>query len=85
MLQDVGVRTTLTLDDDVASSLRREARRSGKPLKTVVNDAIRAGLHPGARPRQRFTVVARDLGLRPELELDDVEGLLDRLEGPDRR
>jgi hypothetical protein len=81
----VSVRTTLTLDDDVDSALRREARRTGKPLKTVVNDAIRAGLQPRAQPRRRFTIVARDLGLREELEVDDVEGLLDRLEGPDRR
>lgn len=78
-------RTTLTLEDDVAESIRQAARRTGKPIRAVVNEALRAGLErrPGRVPR--FRIRARDLGVRPEIELDDVEGLLDRLEGPDRR
>lgn len=77
-------RTTLTLEDDVAEGIRRVARRTGKPIKTVVNEALRAGL---ARPpaARRFRVRARDLGARPEVDLDDIEGLLDRIEGVDRR
>jgi plasmid stability protein len=79
-------RTTLTLDDDVVTRLRAEAARTGKPFKTVVNDALRAGLdNRSARTRRAFKVTARDLGVRPELDLDDVEGLLDQVEGLDRR
>jgi len=79
-------RTTLTLDDDVVSRLRAEASRTGKPFKTVVNDALRAGLDSrSSRGRRVFKVRARDLGVRPELDLDDIEGLLDQVEGPDRR
>jgi len=83
----VSERTTLTLEDDVVASLREEARRTGRPFKTVVNDAIRAGLDQRAAPlaATSFRVRARDLGLRPGVDLDDIEGLLDRLEGPARR
>ena len=38
------MRTTLTLDDDVASRLQAEARRSGRPFKVVVNECLRAAL-----------------------------------------
>jgi hypothetical protein len=79
-------RTTLTLEDDVVGRLRAEALRTGKPFKTVVNDALRAGLDSrSGRRRPAFKVTARDLGARPEFDLDDIEGLLDQVEGPDRR
>jgi hypothetical protein len=82
----MGRRTTLTLEDDVTARIDAEARRSGKPVKTVVNEALRAGLEQRAqRPRIPFRVRARPMGLRPDVELDDVEGLLDRLEGSDHR
>lgn len=78
-------RTTLTLEDDVIDRLRGEVRRSGRPLKAVVNDAIRAGLDQRtARAPSRFIVRAQQLGLRKGLELDDIEGLLDRIEGAER-
>lgn len=35
--------TTLTLEDDVIAKVRDEARRTGRPLKTIINDAIRRG------------------------------------------
>lgn len=79
------MRTTLTLDDDVAAKLKRLARRSGRAFREVVNDTLRRGLladAPGSR-RSPFTVRARDLGaLRPGLSLDNVGDLLERVEGP---
>jgi hypothetical protein len=78
-------RTTLTLDDDVASSLQEEARRRGRPFRQVVNDAIRAGLDPSARQGRRLRVRPRDLGLRDGIELDDITGLLEAVEGPEHR
>ena len=38
------MRTTVTLDPDVESLLRREVRRRGEPFKQVLNNAIRSGL-----------------------------------------
>jgi hypothetical protein len=78
------MRTTLTLDEDVAAKLRREARRSGRPFREVVNDAIRRGLATlqPAPKAGRFTVSTRDLGnLRPGLSLDNVADLIERTEG----
>jgi plasmid stability protein len=61
------VRTTLTLDDDVAAKLKATARRSGRGFREVVNETLRRGLM-AERPARRavFKVAARSLGgLRP--------------------
>ncbi|PYS27035.1 MAG: hypothetical protein DMF75_21135 [Acidobacteria bacterium] len=41
------MRTTLTLDDDVAAKLDADARRSGRSFKETVNHYLRLGLRPG--------------------------------------
>ena len=79
------MRTTLTLDDDVAAKLKAESRRSGRPFRAVVNDFLRRGLASRAPrpPGRRFTVAARDLGaLRPGLSLDNVADLIEQIDGP---
>jgi hypothetical protein len=79
------VRTTLTLDEDVASKLKSMARKSGRAFRDVVNDTLRRGLaRPPAPPsRQPFKVQTRDLGrLRPGLDLDNVADLIEQVEGP---
>jgi plasmid stability protein len=82
------VRTTLTLDDDVASKLKSEARRSGRSFRDVVNDVLRRGLtsRRDARPSAPFRVMARDLGeLRPGVTIDSVADLLEQVEGTRHR
>jgi hypothetical protein len=83
------VRTTLTLDEDVARRLEAEVRRSGKPFKAVVNECLRLALwtRRSGRPREpRFEIHPRDLGdLRPGLTLDNVGDLLEAAEGPGHR
>jgi hypothetical protein len=81
----VAIRTTLTLDDDVASRLQLEARRRGVPIRVAVNDAIRAGLEASGVDDVPFRVDAQPMGLRGGIDLDDIEGLLGRLDDPDRR
>jgi len=76
------VRTTLTLDDDVAAKLRAEVRRSGRPLKQIVNQTLRLGLsfrnqHKSLPP---FKVKPYDLGLRPGFSYDNIGDLLERLD-----
>jgi predicted transcriptional regulator len=81
----VSTRTTLTLDDDVAARLALEARRSGRSYRAVVNAAIRRGLDGLVDHEEPFRVRATAMGRRPEFDLDSVEELLDRLDGPLRR
>jgi hypothetical protein len=77
------VRTTLTIDDDVATLLKKEVRKSGEPFKQVVNRVLRTGLTAAAKPvRKPFVVKPMKLGL-PHFE--NVEELLEYLEGPDHR
>ncbi len=79
---DVHVRTTLTLERDVAERLKKEMRRTGKGLKALVNDALRRGLRmPGQPARQpHFMVQPQALGVRPGIDLDRMNQLVDELE-----
>jgi hypothetical protein len=80
------VRTTVTLDPDVAAKLETETRRTGRSFKEVINDAIRRGLMRQARGTAvTFTVESQPLGLLPGLSYANTEELLDRIEGPNRR
>jgi hypothetical protein len=79
------MRTTLTLDDDVAAKLKAESRRAGRPFKEVVNETLRHGLavRSVAAKREPFKIKARDLGeLRPGISLDNVAELIEQVEGP---
>ncbi len=80
------MRTTLTLDDDVASLLKKEARQSGEPFKQVVNRYLRLGLTaPKDSRRKPFKV--KPWNLQPPLgvSFDKVEELIEFLEGPYHR
>lgn len=82
------MRTTLTLDEDVAARLQAEARRSGKPFKTVVNDYLRIAL---AQRRAMRNAPALELdvvdlgGPQPGVSYDNVADLIESLEGPGHR
>lgn len=83
-LHDVSHRTTLSLDDDVAAKVDLEVRRTGRPYRAVVNEALRRGLESPGPSLEPYRVDARPMGLRPGIDLDDVEGLLDLLDTPSR-
>lgn len=78
------MRTTLTLDEDVAAKLKSEVRKSGKPLKAVVNEALREVLtaRKAAKKQAPFKVRARSLGHYPGLDYDNIGVLLEQIEGP---
>lgn len=79
------MRTTLTLDEDVAEQARQLVAKLGKPFKQVVNDALRLGLGELRRPpkRRKYVTRARKLGLRPGMNLDSIAGLLAQVDGED--
>jgi hypothetical protein len=76
------MRTTLTLDDDVADALRRRAQQTGLPFKQVVNDALRAGLVPRQSPSEAVDVhfPVFSMELRPGVDLSKARRLADELE-----
>jgi hypothetical protein len=80
------MRTTLTLDDDVAAKLKAESRRAGRPFRDIVNETLRRGLamrRTATAQRQAFRIPVRDLGnLKPGLSLDNVAEVVEQLEGP---
>ena len=79
------MRTTLTLDDDVAAKLKSQSRRQGRSFSDLVNETLRRGLtvRRPAGPREPFKIKVRDLGnLKPGLSLDNVGDLLEQVEGP---
>jgi len=85
---DVCMRTTLTLDDDLARRLRELARSTDSNFKDVVNDAIRKGLSLGQRPpadQERFVVRAKACGFRPGVDPTKLTQLYDDLEMEDLR
>lgn len=82
------MRTTLTLDDDVAARLQAEARHSGRPFRQVVNEHLRIALsqRKAVKAMPTFEVRPRTLGgPQPGLSYDDIGGVLDRIEGSERR
>jgi hypothetical protein len=76
------MRTTLTLEEDVAVKVRQEMRRTGKGLKAVVNGALRLGLGTSRRsPRAKhFQVRAHAFGFKPGIDLDRLNQLVDELD-----
>lgn len=75
------MRTTVTLDDDVAAQVREVARERGLSFKEALNSALRAGLSSARSSRtSRYRVPVRDLGLRPGVNLDKALQLAGQLE-----
>lgn len=80
------MRTTLSLDDDVAAQLERLRREDPRAFKDIVNELLRRGLAAQATesraPQGPFTTSV-DLG-RPRLpDVDDVSEALAVAEGDD--
>ena len=82
------MRTTITLDPDVAARLKAAVRRRRRPFKVLVNEALRSGLDAldslgvaGAPYR------TTGFNLGPSLvgSLDNVEEVLSRAEGERHR
>lgn len=81
------MRTTLTLDPDVAAKARKGAAELHRPFKDVVNAALRVGLDeilspPTARP---YRTRPRAMGLRRGFSYDNVSELIAAAEGEDHQ
>lgn len=79
------MRTTLTLDPDVAAKAKQGAARLHKPFKEVINAALRVGLDeilapPAAKP---YRTKPRPMGLRRGFSYDNISELISAAEGED--
>ncbi|MBT8335003.1 MAG: DUF2191 domain-containing protein [Gemmatimonadetes bacterium] len=82
------MRTTLTIDSDVAVALARVRDREALSLKAVVNEALRRGLRSmdaelEQLEREPYSISVWDTG-GMRVSVDDVAAALDWAEG-DRR
>jgi hypothetical protein len=78
------MRTTITLDHDVAQRAKAVRARSGKTFKQVINDALRAGferLDDAPKRSKPYRTKPKKMQLREGLHVDDVGGLIAQLEG----
>jgi hypothetical protein len=74
------MRTTLTLEPDVALKLKRKMAEQKLTLKDAVNQALRVGLAAKDAPRVPFKVIPFDLGFLPGIDQDKLGQLDDRME-----
>jgi hypothetical protein len=73
------MRTTLTLDDDVAVALERLRRAGDASLKDIVNDALRRGLSDlTTRPKQREPFKTQGVALG-RLRLPSIDNISESL------
>ena len=84
------MRTTLTLDDDVAIELKRVCAQRGVRFKQVVNQALRAGLRAlqvarDAGDGEPYRTPPVSLGRPTYPDLDNVAELLAVAEGDEHR
>lgn len=82
------MRTTLTIDEDVAFRLKKAQEDDPKrSFKELINETLRRGLgtQDSVSPKKRFKVKSFKIGLRKDLNFDNIEEVLDIIEGPNRR
>jgi hypothetical protein len=80
------MRTTLTLETDVARQLKDLAHLQRRPFKQVVNETLQAGLGLATKPpasAPRFRVTPKHCGFRPGVDVGKLNQLADDLETED--
>jgi hypothetical protein len=74
------MRTTITLDPDLAAKLRSLAKERDVSFKEAVNSVLRAGLGTGTTKARPYNLPTRRMGLRPDVDLDRALHLASALE-----
>ena len=77
------MRTTLTLDEDVAQRTKELAVRLKKPFKVVLNETLRKGLDQAEKPlkHRRYQTNPHEMDLREEFSIDNIQELIAQVEG----
>ena len=82
------MRTTITLDADVAERAKAATRKLGRTFKQIINEALRVGLDMFDQTPTKgkpFRVKPAKLGLRAGFSFDNIGELLAQAEGEDYR
>ncbi len=80
----VPMRTILTLDGEVLKRARKKAAEENRPLKEVINEALRLGLDPEQgrrRPPFKFRIKTVKGRLMSWVDLTDRDKLFDLMDG----
>jgi len=79
------MRTTLTLDPDVAMKLKKRMAEEKLTLKETVNQTLRFGFKTVAQQKKRapFKVIPHSFGFKPGIDLNRLNHLVDELEAED--
>lgn len=82
----LGVRTTVDINDDLMTELKRVAADTRRSLKDLIEDAIRASLARDRAPRGGATgqrvLTFKGRGVQPGVNLNSMRDLLDLMDGP---
>ncbi|MGI8412744.1 MAG: CopG family transcriptional regulator [Solirubrobacteraceae bacterium] len=74
------MRTTVTLDPDVAAKLKQLARERDVSFKVALNDAVRAGVGRGVVDEKPYRMKSRSMGIRPGFNIDKALTISGQLE-----
>jgi hypothetical protein len=74
------MRTTLTLDDDVVRLIEDAVHRERRPMKQVVNDALRRALAPQELRGEPYRLKPHKSAVRPGFDPAGFNRLTDELE-----
>ena len=77
------MRTTLTLDPDVAMKIKKRMADKKLTLKETVNQALRYGLKAVEKEKKRvpFKVIPHSFGFKPGIDQNKLNQLLDQMDG----
>ena len=80
-MHDVIMRTTLTIDDEIAERIRKEVKLGKRSLKAVINDALRRGMGlETLKPVKPYRVKPHSSAFAPGVDAGRLNQLVDELE-----
>jgi hypothetical protein len=80
-MHDASMRTTLTIESEIADRLKQEASLGRRTFKAIVNEALRRGLGlEKSRSAEPFRVIPHSSGLLPGVDPTKLNQLVDELE-----
>jgi hypothetical protein len=76
------MRTTVTLDPDVAIKLKKRMDDQNLTFKETINQTLRSGLKAAVHEKKRapFKVIPHSFGFKPGIDLNRLNQLVDELE-----